>query len=295
MHASFAHTYIRTHTYINIDDTYSGGGPVTRNPQSVHRPGPPALDSDLRTFPPLPAQSLPVWFSILIYLSSSYLFPSTRKDSFTTFAILSRVFNPRVAHAKRTFLLLSILLHLISLSLCHAPVLSPGFSHHRARLLSAFTFLPRHASRSRSLSLSFAFRARHSFSVLACSRRPRAKHTVSKLVRSISFPLICTRSAPTFSISFTLPLRCDRSIGVHIHIHIRAPMHISLSRSSHLFSLSTIPLFSFIFIFLSIILDPITSLSRRLNSPIADPRSTNVIVLCVAVIIVDVVTMTQPV
>lgn len=140
------------------------------------------------------------------------------------------------------------------------------FFHHvsltTARLLSAFTFLPRHASRSRSLSLSFAFfRARHSLSPAASKTR------VSKLARLVSAYL--HPRSPTFSVSFALPVW-------PVCIYTRTRAHTCTDtlhyHARHIFSLYPLPSF-FFFIFLSVILDPvivIASLSRRSNSPIVD-------------------------
>lgn len=113
------------------------------------------------------------------------------------------------------------------------------FFHHvsltAARLLSAFTFLPRHASRSRSLSLSFAFfRARHSLSPAASKTR------VSKLARLVSAYL--HPRSPTFSVSFALPVW-------PVCIYTRTRAHTCTDtlhyHARHIFSLYPLPSFFF--------------------------------------------------
>jgi len=106
---------------------------------------------------PLPRSSIPIYahftsptrkfisrlrreLFLFVQLSSRHLSfrrtcPSTRKDSFATFAVFSRVLNPRTA--KRSFLLFSVT-YAPSLSLCRTRVLSPRFSHHRAIALGLY-------------------------------------------------------------------------------------------------------------------------------------------------------------
>lgn len=110
------------------------------------------------------------------------------------------------------------------------------FPCHARDLLSAFnTFLPRHASRS--LSLSFAFRAR---STRFRSLAPRTKHTVSKLARASRFrylyPLLLLprlRLSPSHSL---LP-RCIR-VRAYIHKHTSAIDSIYFVHARYISSLS---------------------------------------------------------
>lgn len=127
----------------------------------------------------------------------------TRKDPFATFAAFSRVLKPSLS-------LLLPVTYAPSVSL----LVARGFLHHvsltTARLLPAFTFPPRHASRSRSLSLSFASRARHSLSPAA------SKTHVSKLARLVSaYPHPRLRLSPSRSSLF----RCGRCAYTRVHTH----------------------------------------------------------------------------
>lgn len=150
------------------------------------------------------------------------------------------------------------------------------FFHHvsltTARLLSAFTFLPRHASRSRSLSLSFAFfRARHSLSPAASKTR------VSKLARLVS-AYLHPRSS-TFSVSFALPVW-------PVCIYTRTRAHTCTDtlhyRVRHIFSLYPLP--SFFFFHLSLRRSRSSRYRVVITSiKLADRRSSSE----VAVIVVD--------
>lgn len=160
---------------------------------------------------------------------------NAERDSLATFAVFSRVLNPRTAEP-RPFLFPPIAYAPSFLSLSRACSFTTFLSPPRdcSRPLRFFLGTPR--ARGHSL-----FRSR-SFERVARSRRPRAKH--ASLNSLVSFPLICThglRLSPSRSL-----FRCGRCAYTRArrHTHTRALIHLIIALVTS-FLFTRYPLFFF--------------------------------------------------